>query len=477
MSVMFLTTIGGRDLLLDGKEIKPARIKGQQILTDFDNLAIKPTTPILEVAIDFILRHSSTIDRIVLIATDQPETELPRYRDNDTIAFAEIIRRLLIKRKRIKDFRIVYIRQNPSNVDDMFDFFKEILSRNKAFKIDALERCYTLTTGGVPGANTALLMQSIEHYREKSFPLYVSEKTGHIVPLRIGNQMLRSFRDETISKSLARYDYSAIVTLLSGQGDSGERFCYDLADYAKHRLYFDTDRALGIIEDTLGRASGQDRQLCESLLKDLDPLRNGEKLALVRELFYNLRVKLIREEYVDFLGRVFRFQEDVLRYIVEKEYKVTTNLDKKEHRYVEFITEIERNDSLKNYLVGTRYQGKPLNYEEPTIPCLTSMIRFLTDINDDGRGNRMVDDESQIEDYRKILEIFKKASNLSQLRNKSIIAHGYNGVSKEIMKKEYGGGDITADLREVAMLIGIDDDDSPFDLVNRQIKEMLHLES
>lgn len=472
MAIMFLSTIGGRDLLLEGKEIKPPRIEGERILNEFQTLAPKLSLPMLEVAIDFILRREQAIDRMVLIATDQPETELPKHRDNDTLFFAEVIKRLL--HKKVRDIRIVLIKQNPSNVDDMFDFFKQTLGRNKAFRMENMRKCYTLTTGGVPGANTALLMQAIENYRENCYPLYVSEKTGHVVPLQIGNQMLTGFRNEVISKALDRYDYSAVAALLAHQTDHRERFCWRLAEYAKHRLYFDFDTALSITENTIGEASAPERSFCEDLQLDLDGLRNKERPALVRELFFNLRIKFVREEFVDFLGRVFRFQEDVLRYIVEKEFGFSTEMDKK-RGYAEFVNGVKKNAALTKYLEESRFSGKPLKYDEPTIPCLTQMLKFLVEMNDNGNGEDLITDKSRVENYRQVIEIFDRVNELSGLRNKSIIAHGYDGVSRTILQEKYGEGDIITDLRRVAELIGVDLKEDPFERINDRIKRAMDL--
>jgi len=470
MAILFLSTVGGRDLLLEGKEIKPPRIEGERILKEFKTLAPKLSMPMLEVAVDYILRRDKAIDRMVLIATDQPETELPKHRDNDTLFFAEIIKRLLAKK--IKDIRVVLIKQNPSNVDDMLDFFKQVLKRGKALQMENMQKCYTLTTGGVPGASMALLMQSIEYYREKCYPLYVSEKTGHVIPLRIGSQMLTSFRNETISKALDRYDYSAVAAMLADQADEQERFCWRLAEYAKHRLYFDFDTALSITENTIGEVSARERSFCEYLQRDLDGLREKERWALIRELFLNLRIKFVREEFVDFLGRVFRFQEDVLRYIVERELGFSTEMDKKS-RYDEFINGIKRNKVLVKYLEESRFSGKPLKYDEPTIPCLTQMVRFLIEVNDNGNGKPLITDDSRIQRYRQIIDIFERVNELSGLRNKSIIAHGYDGVSQAILQERYGEGNIIADLRKVVELIGVDLKEDPFERINDRIKRAI----
>ena len=479
MAIMFLSTIGGRDLLLEGREIKPPRIEGKRILDDLETLAPKLSLPMLEAAIDYILRREEAIDRIVLIATDQPKTELPRHRDNDTLFFAEIIKKLLVKKllvknRKVKDIRVFLIKQNPSNVDDMFDFFKQALKRNKAFQMKNMRKCYALTTGGVPGANTALLMQSIEYYREKCYPLYVSEKTGHVIPLQIGNQMLTSFRNEAISRALDRYDYSAVAALLADQSNERERFCWRLAEYAKHRLYFDFDTALSITENTMGEVPAGERSFCEYLQQDLDGLKNKERSALVRELFLNLRIKFIREEFVDFLGRVFRLQEDVLRYIVEKQFGFSTEMDKKS-RYAEFVNGVKKNTALTKYLEESRFSGKPLKYDEPTIPCLTQMVKFLVEVNDNGNGKPLITDEGQIQSYRQIIEIFEKVNGLSGLRNKSIIAHGYDGVSRAILQEKYGEGDIITDLRRVVGLIGVDLKEDPFERINDRVKRTMDL--
>jgi hypothetical protein len=67
---------------------------------------------------------------------------------------------------------------------------------------------------------------------------------------------------------------------------------------------------------------------------------------------------------------------------------------------------------------------------------------------------------------------------LSQLRNQSIIAHGFAGVSRERLAEVCGGNPdaLIDDLKEIVRLLGLNSDGSPFDRISqRAVEHIRHL--
>jgi hypothetical protein len=224
MSTMFLVTLGSRDVRLDGAEIRTAMIEREKIAKDLDQYLDRLSFPIIEPALDFILRRELHIDRIVLVATKQPVTVNEKYRSNDTYFFAEVVERYYRQKfkgnPRIKDYKIFIVEHNPNFVDEMYDFFGLHLPSNKIFRIDDLQKCCVLTTGGIPAVCAALMMQAIQSFQDKCFPLYISEKSQSVIPLRIGYQLRRQFLISVLRRLLANFDYAAASHLLQEAGES-----------------------------------------------------------------------------------------------------------------------------------------------------------------------------------------------------------------------------------------------------------------
>lgn len=71
--------------------------------------------------------------------------------------------------------------------------------------------------------------------------------------------------------------------------------------------------------------------------------------------------------------------------------------------------------------------------------------------------------------------ILDKLDGLAQLRNQSVIAHGFAGVSREAIAAVYkdGADQIMADLRKVLQLLDITAAAAPFDQIADRVRSEL----
>ena len=468
MPIMLICTLGVRDLLLDNEQIKQPREKGKEIFDDFNTYYSRLSYPIIQPALEYIFndKKHEQIDRLILIATDQDEENTkPYHRSNDTIEFARILQKAVGKKygqKKVFQIKIKKIAQNPSFIDDMYLFFGRALT-GKDFNMENIETCYVEQAGGIPSANMALLFQCINRFEEKCSPVYVSEKTGHAIPIKFTDAILSDKRKALLLELSDKFDYALLCDHLDGTNDK-EKFIYILSQYAQHRLYFDTLTARSIAKQGMGEFLSRDRNIFEDFLIDLEKIEQKNYVSLILELYYNMTVKYSRKEFVDFLGRIYRFKEAVLRYLFEFNTGVSTDIDKKTGKQTDFFNFIEENLELRQFIVSEKTpQGSPINVHSVSISLLTACLKYFAIKTPDAS-------------YQKIYEILQKLDILIALRNKSIVGHGFEGVSEEIVRSKYNG-DIFDDLKiiidKIFKLSDIAMPENPFEKIRSILTEKI----
>jgi hypothetical protein len=322
--------------------------------------------------------------------------------------------------------------------------------------MDDLEICYVEQTGGIPSANMALLFQCINRFKEKCRPVYVSEKTKVATPLKSVDQILGDYRKSLLLHLVSNFDYASLCGHLNEEKDS-EKFIYRLSQYAQHRLYFDTSKARYISREAAGEFLSQERNIFEDLNVALDNIENKDYVSLLAELFHNLEIKYLREEYIDFVGRIYRFYEAYSRYVVEHELDLSTDIDRKTGEQTAFFKGIDARPDLKQFIASEKTPfGEEVNYKKFGVPVLMACLKYLIVIKE--RDN-----------YKPAYEILQKLDSIIKLRNRSILGHDFGGVSKEILEKVYGAP-ILQDLKILLETCGIEIGQNPFDKINEILR-------
>ncbi len=469
MSIMLICTLGVRDLLLDNEQIRLPREKGKEILDDFTNYYSRLSYPIIQPALEYIFndKKHERIDRVVLVVTDQNEKNTkPAHRAKDTIEFARILQRVIEKhygQKKIAQINLVKITQNPNFIDEMYIFFGKTLDFNKALKMENLETCYVEQAGGIPSANMALLFQCINKFEEKCSPVYVSEKTGHAIPIKFTEAILHDKRKALLLELADKFYYALLCDHLDSNKEN-EKLIFILSQYAQHRLCFDTSTAISIAKQGVGEFLSKDRNMFEDFIVDLEKIGQKDHVSLISELYYNMTVKYSQKEFVDFLGRIYRFKEAVLRYLFEDNTGVSTDIDGKTGKPTVFFNFIEENTELRDFVTSEKTpQGSQINLSSFGIPLLKACLKYF--------ANKKSDTS-----YQEIYEILQKFDILITLRNKSIVGHGFEGVSEEIVRSKYNG-DILDDLKliidKIFNLSGIAIPGNPFEKISSILTEKI----
>lgn len=252
-------------------------------------------------------------------------------------------------------------------------------------------------------------------------------------------------------------------------------------EHAHYRECFDFERAQTALADGIRQASGKLRTFLADLERDLDPLMQRSDMGvLLRELVANADITFRNGRYADFLGRTFRFQEAALRYVVETKLDLPTDMSK-ERKAVNlpaYQQRIEADPGLKAWLDRRTIDGTPLRYDTPNIPAMQAMLEYLVDaksVTPDGKPYLPKDEQGRLTDVKKRLD---KIATLAQLRNQSVIAHGFAGVSRERLAEVYNGDPamLISDLREIVKLLGLTAQESPFERIAAvAIEQLRHL--
>jgi hypothetical protein len=476
MTVLFLANVGSSDLKLDdGKRITPPRSAGKELLARWDepdtDLPEHLQLPILAPSLREVLATHERIERVVLFATDQAD---PRYRATDTLYFAELARLWL---RDAPDFADVLgdikvdrlDSASPATYDSTFAVY---VSRIASLDDDEIAVCYVGVTGGTPAMNMALLFHAVRVFGSRCQAVYKRPDPDEpAFPLDIGTQLRQSVSRQAVVAALARRDFAAALALMEETGGYDDDLVA-LTRYAKQRLNFDFDSARRSLSHAI--ASGYRRPalrcLATTAIRDLDKLRARDLEARLTELTHNAAIAYQAQRYVSFLGRIYRFQEAVLRWIMENICDLPTDMspEHREETSWEWKQRIEAHSKLHAFLQEQTIGDKALDYEQISRPTMKAIVRFVRDQNEKADGTPYLDKRSLGLFYGGF-EKFTAFNQLADLRNRTIIAHGFQGVSAAILDAKYDG-DPMAGLYDVltkfGVLVGPNPPCSP-DLVDR----------
>lgn len=213
-----------------------------------------------------------------------------------------------------------------------------------------------------------------------------------------------SMNQITISTLINRFDYSGAY-LLGCEGTEGTAFIH-LLDIARSMVNFDFVSAQRILTE---KGDFFPLSFSAQLERNLLDLIYGEPNAIFSEHLSNMYFQLKREEYIDLLGRMYRFNEAFLKYLFVKE-----------HQNVLSVYDSMFDEGRVQRILKKRYRIYNSNvifavveyiYKHNKNPILKSCADFITD---------------------------PRMKSLADLRNASIVGHGFEAVSYGDLLRAYG---------------------------------------
>lgn len=428
------------------KEHPAARTKGRELWeTEYnqfrDDASIKKASDKLELSIiSKILKFkefSSSDSKVILFVTDQ-EPEHPQ----DTIYYGKIVEKLLVFNCNIpaSSIEIKKINQNPSNIDSMMSYYSNAL-RKIAVENKSVDVVFASLTGGTPAQNTALLLCGLDIFTDKFRTVYSPENASKVQELTITKNLIKSEVKKQIALLVRQGDYHAALEILYQNSQLFETSSQDTEKrtlpesyqvlqhtfiYAHSRQVFDFKKALKSIDLCL-KYSIADKDYFNELKDQVQKLR-GNDLLCIAELKENAKYLYNAGHYVDFLGRVFRFFEAVCDYV----------LLKSDYSCKEFIS-----DKNGQVTVNIRYTDKGkgiIDFIKNNFENTDSVINEKNEIDNKILNNVLrlylityIDNSTakiRLSDYLSVLTV------LSSLRNRTIMSHGFKGVSSEEIEKQ-----------------------------------------
>ena len=375
--------------------------------------------PIIEATLQKLNDKGKVIDKIVFIASDQSDSY---YSKTDTKYLSEILLKLkqnyneLFKINPNIEVDIKYLTKNPSDYDITIEAYKNILNEFKE-----ADNIYLGISGGTPAMATGLIINSINTC-DNVMTIYTKKKENNkqqAYALNLAQELKKNESKKDIIKFIKAQNYSAAEILIkefknkfSDNNGIIEEVILNIVKAASSRIQFDFTIAKTAIEEVMDKEPNS-REIYEQFIDSIEELTTGNQEYLLNEVISNAEYQYSIGAYTDFLGRVFRIQEEIYSYILLKNSFLELNNNKKKFKNIEAISQLS--SELNNFSAKTK----------ANIPNMDKVLKSLINENS--------------EEY----DLYKHCSlltNLKTLRNNSILAHGYEGVSDAIIKSELPNG-------------------------------------
>ncbi|PSB22932.1 hypothetical protein C7B61_01225 [filamentous cyanobacterium CCP1] len=257
------------------------------------------------------------------------------------------------------------------------------------------------------------------------------------------NALKNEFDLKVIKQQIADYNYSGALANLEATNLSTKSIVA-LLHYGFYRLSLDFDRAFSCLNSLSTEVDPQ-------WLQEVAPLRQKDRQALLKEAYFNARIKLKNRKYAEFLVMLSGLQENVLRFLVNE--RVGLRISSK---YSDVETSWQQ---IRQAEQGKLYQ----HLQHYTLPK-GGMLRL------DGSIGRYV--YIAILDYYRqfadIMEPIKELNAYCDQRNASV--HEFVGISE--IEDE---AKVLANLRKVIKRVAGTPEENPFDRLNQQINSLLAL--
>jgi len=366
------------------------------------------------------IREMFDIGQVYLFYTEQS----PPHRQ-DTKFIAHIVKSILCSRYNFDETSINLraISKNPADYDEMLKLYRAGVDNIP----ESADRVFVSLAGGTPQQNFSAMLESVARFGAKATMIYAPRGSEDAVEYGVGYEIYKRMITHQVDILQEKKMYGVAAELAEEYGilDTNE---IKMLQAKNHRLLFDFESSQTLYNGVKDKLPEHLEDI-HSAIDELEKLKNKDRYALIRELCKNMLVKLEQGAYVDFLGRLFRFEEAVLRFVVENEFNISTEKDENDLR---FKSDVSSNNDLKNFL-----DKNGIDYGTPNRLCLFMMLRFLISKNPDRN------------DLKIITDTIKKIKKLSDLRNASIMAHGFEGISRDRVNALYNSDELIIDLKKI----------------------------
>ncbi len=253
---------------------------------------------------------------------------------------------------------------------------------------------------------------------------------------------------ELIQLFISSYQYSSAHRLMRAYKYDDERVI-NIAKVCKCTRNFDFENAHEITKKLI--KDGYEDSEIKTIEYDLRMLCEGNPHNIFSELLMSLYIEMYEQEYIDFVGRLYRFRESIMKYVFRKEHN---NINK-----IEFYNSNEMQFEIKQELKNT--------YGINDSVVFYGIEEFI-------RQNKLLKEK-----YKTVLHLLnsKEFKKIIDMRNETIVGHGFRGVSKqEIIEAYKEPKDILNDLKIALQSIDLQIDLERYDRINEYLIKIIESE-
>lgn len=445
MKEYVLLTIGKYDVKLGGENLDPPLQAGKDIWDNWVKYAQDISLPFIQPVMQElakIIKYSvspakkvTDIAKIFIIATQQKKSGF-FLQKKDTIWFAHIIKKQLQLTWKIKPSKIEIICLEDLEFSSIINKVRKL---EKALK--QADHIYVKLDGSLPVLGFILGGRLVLKFKQKVKLIRVSDSSIASEDYLSVNHILHANKMRDALFLANNYQYSACMHLFDETEDdyqvfrfltSWKNMDYELSEFL-FRNHLPTE--------------------FKRLFQPLFRIPHSHEDAL-KELFFNIETQLVVGEYVDVLGRLYSFRENLLKYCLNKISGYPLKLGEEQNKLPETHREfIQNNNDLAAYLAIQKEGGEPLRYQDMSYRVLRAMLRFYSKSNNNAK---------------KIYTALNQLDEVLEYRNQTIIGHGFRGCSKAILesKMKMDTSEIMQSLRDTLTLAGIVAGENPLGQIN-----------
>ncbi len=191
------------------------------------------------------------------------------------------------------------------------------------------------------------------------------------------------------------------------------------------------------------------KDILRTLEKNHEALVKGEPDALFTEHLWSMKFKLEQEEFLDFLGRLYRFNEAYLKYVFVLRHVGKKSFFDDIYEEGKILRILKKKYNINNRNIIFAIQTF-LQQSSPMMPGVKKAIDFLTG---------------------------KEMKALVDIRNDSVVGHGFKGVSKELITRQFAPPEVLLNqLREILEDLGLAIDMAKYHKINDVIANTVERE-
>jgi len=431
---IFIWGFGTSDMYIDWWKIKldfkkeSFFEKTKEINKNWNSFKDKIDFPIIRAIIEDEKFDKSKDIILKWIFTNQNENS--EWKKTDTIYLEYIFKKWLNYNKDKYDFLIFandnFILSNPINIEVIYNEItqaidKQITNNNYFKKID-IDTIYINTTGGTKQMIIWLVLSVLSKFDiDKLKFIYGEQRDKETIP-RYQNIYRDWFYDSKLKKLVERWDFEFIKYFID-ENNLKEKYkkIYDLSSYWVYRLLCNWEKVYDLYRQM---------NISDVFYVSKDVEKNNLLNESINGIIYTFRQNRLAE----FMGRVYNFVDGIIWPILLK------NVFWKDiQSYVE-LKQIVRNDNnLKIFLDNYILYGNNLAWDFENDEHKLTKKWLLTSAVKIAMVEYLVWKNKVDKKFEKILNSLK---NLNQYRNKTIIWHWTNPISKQIIQGKLQVNDV-----------------------------------